>query len=393
MSSSEFVIHTDQQSDQSTPLRWVWSHFIRHKIYIAMLFVGALGNAIGAALIPVMIGVAFNAALQSPADVDRIGWAALTIVMGQLIRAVLQFGRNFSSELIGQRIERDTREELYISLIGKSMTFHALQPVGDTMARATNDVRELNLMFNPGVNLVVGSSNFMLMPLLFSPSYHPQLILAPLFFLVTYFAALWRYLSVLRPIADDVRSTFGNMNSRLAEAIDGIETVKGAAQEAQEIERFRELAGHYRDAVVTKGMVEARFLPQLLLGLTFAMGFAHALILFQQEALAVGDVVAYMGLLTLFGFPTFIALRAYSQVAQGMASARRILALIQAETGLDENKDGHVAQIQGGVVFENVTFGYTDDVDVLQGISFELQAGQTLAIVGQTGAGKSTIAK
>jgi ATP-binding cassette subfamily B protein len=393
MSSSEFVITIEKESDQSTALRWVWSHFIRHKIYIFILFLGALGNALGAALIPVMIGVAFNAALENPVDIPRIGWAAIVIVTSQLIRSVLQFGRNFSSEVIGQRLERDTREELYISLIGKSMTFHALQPVGDTMARATNDVREVNLMFNPGVNLVVGSSNFMLMPVIFSPTYHPALILAPLFFLVTYFLALWRYLVVLRPISDEVRLSFGDMNSRLAEAIDGIETVKGAAQEEQEIGLFKTLAGRYRDASVKQGMVEARFLPLLLLGLTTAIGFAHALYLFQIEQLAVGDVIAYMGLLTLFGFPTFIALRAYSQVARGMASARRILALMKAETGLDENADGYVADIDGHIEFKDVTFGYTDDVEVLQNVSFDLKPGQTLAIVGQTGAGKSTIAK
>jgi ATP-binding cassette subfamily B protein len=357
------------------------------------MFIGAFGNAALAAVVPILIGDAFNAVLQDPMDVSMIGRAALLIIASQTARAVLQLGRNFSSEVIGQRLERDTREELYLSLLGKSMTFHDLQPVGDTMARATNDVREVNRLFNPGINLVVGSANFILLPLLASPRIDPQLLLAPTFFLVTYVLTLIRYLGVLRPIADRVRMGFGLMNSRLAEAIDGIETVKGAAQEIQEIETFTLNATEYRDAAVAQGRVEARFLPLLLLGITSAIGFTHAILLFQSGNINVGDVIAYMGLLSLFGFPTFISLMAYSQVSLGMASARRIIELMERETLLDENSSGHAGRIEGRITFENVTFGYVDGVDVLQGISFDVEPGQTVAIVGQTASGKSSVAK
>jgi ATP-binding cassette subfamily B protein len=109
--------------------------------------------------------------------------------------------------------------------------------------------------------------------------------------------------------------------------------------------------------------------------------------------LAVGDVVAYMGLLSLFGFPTNISLMAYSQVMQGVASARRILQLMQRETELDENAAGHAGTIQGAIRFENVTFGYVAGADVLRNLSFTIGNGQTVAVVGQTGSGKSTIGK
>ena len=98
------------------------------------------------------------------------------------------------------------------------------------------------------------------------------------------------------------------MNSRLAEAIDGIETVKGMAQERSEVERFGENARRFRDAFVHQGDVEARFLPLLLLGLAEAGALLHSLILFQPGALDVGQVVAYFGLIQLFGFPTFVSL-------------------------------------------------------------------------------------
>ncbi|HSM57804.1 MAG TPA: ABC transporter ATP-binding protein [Candidatus Sulfomarinibacteraceae bacterium] len=390
---TEFTVDTAIESDRSTPLRWIFSHVMRHKTFLVLMFLGALGNAALAAVVPVLIGIAFDAALATPADIAAIGAAALLIVGSQIVRALLQLGRNFSSEVLGQRLERDTRYELYVSLLGKSMTFHDMQPVGDTMARATNDVREINRMFNPGINLVVGSANFLIMPLIVAPRYDIALLAAPAFFLVTYVAALAHYLRELNPVTDRVRLAFGLLNSRLAEAIDGIETVKGAAQEEQEIDYFRNNAREYRDAVVQQGHIEARFLPLLLLGLTNAIGFTHAFLLYRQGAIAVGDIVAYMGLLSLFGFPTFVSLRAYSHVSLGMAGARRILNLITGETTLDENVGGYSGPIEGRIRFENVSFSYVPGSPVLQEIDFEIEPGQTLAVVGQTGSGKSTITK
>ncbi len=389
----EFAIDGLKPNDHRSANRWVFSHLQRQWQLFIVMFVGAFGNAALAAVMPILIGIAFDAALASPPNLNTIGMAALGIIASQTLRAILQLGRNFASSVIGERLERDTRQELYVSLLGKSMTFHDLQPVGDTMARATNDVRELNLMMYPGVNLVVGSINFMIMPLLLAPRYNWQLILAPLFFIVTYVLALSQYMKVLSRIADRVRQTFGVLNARLAEAIDGIEMVKSTAQETAEVERFEHHARAFRDATVAQGREEAKFLPLLLLGITEGIGFAHALLLLQSGQLQVGDVVAYMGLLSLFGFPTNISLMAYSRLSLGMAGARRILELINSETDLDENPDGYAEPIVGEVRFENVTFGYVPEMDVLSDISFVVRPGQTVAVVGQTGAGKSTLTK
>ncbi len=390
---AEFFVQTAVKTNRSTPGRWVISYIINNWHVLLTMLLGAIGNAALAAVVPVYIGLAFDAALARPADLGAIGWAAVGIIISQTVRAILQLGRNFSSEVLGQRIERDAREELYVSLLGKSMTFHDMQPVGDTMARATNDVREMNLMFNPGINLVVGSAFFLIVPLVTAPRYHPALVLTPGLFMLGYALALGRYLNVLRPIADRVRLSFGILNSRLAEALDGIEIVKGYATEADEVALFVHHAEDYRDAVVDQGRVEARFVPLLLLGIAQALGLAHAIFLFQAGSLSIGDIIGYMGLLSLFGFPVFTSLFAYSQVARGMAGARRVLELITTQTEMDENLDGHAGMIVGEIEFRNVTFSYVEGTPVLNQISFKVRPGQTVAIVGQTGSGKSTLAK
>jgi ATP-binding cassette subfamily B protein len=393
MAVAEFVLPHTLRSDRRTPARWVLSHSFRHGWIIAIMVTGAVANAALAGVVPILVGRAFNLILADPSNLTGLISIALWILLSQVLRSVLQLGRNFGAELIGQRLERDIRDELYASLLGKSMTFHSLQPVGDTMARATNDVREINLMLNPGINLVVGSALFLLVPPLYAPAYHPALAVVPTAFVIAYALALRQYLAELRPITDRARRAFGTLNAHLTESLDGIEVVKGTAQEPEELERFSANAGHHRDAFVHQGNVEARFMPLLLLVLAQAAGLAHALLLFRQGAIDVGAVVAFMGLLSLLGFPTFVSLFAYSQVSLGMAGARRILELINRVTELDRNPSGYAQPMQGEIEFRQVGFSYPDGEPALGDVSFKVGAGQTVAIVGQTGAGKTTLAK
>ncbi|MCE7918097.1 MAG: ABC transporter ATP-binding protein [Chloroflexi bacterium CFX1] len=404
---AEFTLYRKNKFDQSTPARWIFSHAAPYWWIVVMLVTGAIGNAVLAVVVPVLTGDAFNAMLAPQPDTSVLLPLALTIGVSQVIRGVLQLGRNFGAELMAQKMERDIRDELYLSLLGKSMTFHNLQPVGDTMARATNDVREVNYMFSPGVNLVVGSFMFILMPLFFGPRYHPSLILTPLLFAVIYFAALAGYLKALSPVTDTARATFGQMNTHLSESLDGVEIMKGAAQEEAEVDRFVTNARKVRDAFVKQGDLEARYIAMLLLGLAFAGGLTHALFLLRAGLIDVGAVIGYFGMLQLLGFPTFTSTFAYSQISLGMSSARRILDLIQRETKLDQNASGLTSQIRGEIEFRNVSFRYPPPSPpifgenggrarggyVLENISFKVKPGQTVALVGQTGAGKTTLVK
>lgn len=401
MSISEFAIDRAWQSDRRGPARWILSHVARHKAVILGLLVGATSNAALAAVIPLLVGRAFDIVVAPSPDVRALTVTAGLILVTQIVRAGLQLGRNFSAEAVGQRLERDIRDELYGSLLGKSMSFHDMHPTGDLMARATNDVREINLMMNPGVNLVVGSANFLVMPIILAPGIHPQLIAAPVLYLFAYAISVRQYIAQLRPAAERVRESFGNLNATVAEVIEGIETVKAAAQEGREVDRFVDRVRAWRDAYVAQGDLEARFIPLLLMGLVQAGGLFHSLLLFRAGEITIGDIVAFNGLLLMFGFPTFVAQFAYSQVSTGLASARRILELIGARTELDQNVSGHTATIRGDIRFKDVVFAYrppgasADGVEApaLQHVSFHVEPGQTVALVGQTGSGKTTIAK
>jgi ATP-binding cassette subfamily B protein len=251
----------------------------------------------------------------------------------------------------------------------------------------------VNFLFSPGVNLVIGSLIFIFVPIFLAPRYHPSLVLVPLLFVVVYFILLRFYLKELEPVTDEVRHSFGILNTRLNEALDGIEVVKGAAQEEGEVALFGKNVDRYRKAAVRQGDIEARFLPALLLAVAMAGGLLHALLLFQRSLINTGDVVAYFGLLVMLSFPTFVSIFAYSRISLGLAGARRILELMNRENNLDQNERGYQGRMRGEVTFENVYFAYQNQEAVLKNISFHVKPGQTVAIVGQTGSGKTTLVK
>lgn len=390
---AEFTLARAHSADRSSPMRWIVSHALRYWPILVVILIGAYGNGALAGVVPRYVGAAFDDMLAAAPSLSLLLQTALAIGVSQVVRGVLQFGRNFGAEIMAQRIERDIRDELYLSLLGKSMTFHNLQPVGDTMARATNDVREVNFMFSPGLNLVIGSFFFLLVPLFTGPRIHPDLLLVPALFSVAYFFALANYLRTLSPVTDAVRGAFGVMNTHLSEALDGVETMKGAAQEDAEIERFVTNARRVREAFVKQGDLEAKFLPMLLLGITYAAGLFHSLLLYRAGEITIGGVVAFFGLLRLLEFPTFASTFAYSQISLGLSGARRILELINRESDLDQNAAGFAGEMKGDVEFSEVCFEYNEGEKILEDIAFKVKAGQTVAIVGQTGAGKTSLVK
>ncbi len=393
MPITEFALPHFYKTNRRGPMRWIISHAL-HNWYLPLAaIISAFFNAFLLSIVQVNIGNAYNVITATVVDLKPLGGIAIIIIGCSLGRGLLQFIRNAGFELTAQRTEKAVREELYVSLLGKSMTFHNLQPVGDTMARATNDVRQVNFFFSPGLSQVIGSINFLIMPLIITPSINPSLLLTPVIFIILYVLALWEYLHTLKPVADEVRESFGDLNTRLAEALDGIETVKGASQEKFEVKLFGKKAGRYRDAAVHQGKVEARFLPLLLLSLAYAGGLFHALMLYRFGIINMGQVISYFGLLLMLDFPTFTSLWAYSLIASGLAGGRRILELMNRENNLDQNLQGYTGPMKGAIEFRKVTFKYETGEPILDGVSFKVNPGQTVAIVGQTGSSKTTLVR
>lgn len=354
---------------------------------------GSLIGALLNGLIPGLTGDAFDQVLGTSDDKSAALLRIALLLLGVVIlRGAFDILARYAIEVMGKRLERDARIELFTSLLGKSQTFHNRQQVGDLMARSTNDVRQLGFMLSPGVDLILDSMTALVVPFLFIALIDVRLLLVPGLFVVGFYFTLRHYMRRLSPVSEGMRTQFGVVNAGLNEAVRGIEVIKATGQEAQERSRFNRNARIYRDWTIAQGLVQARYLPTLLLALTIAAALLHGIYLVQQGSISIGSLIAYLGLLQQLSFPTFISTFSFSLVQLGLASAGRILNLMDEKTELDQNIGGHVADIRGEIVFENVTFSYDGD-PVLKDISFRADPGATVAIVGETGSGKSTLTK
>ena len=245
------------------------------------------------------------------------------------------------------------------------------------MARAANDVRQLNPMINPGISLILDSFTGLIIPVVFIGLLNPQLLFAPLLFTFAFLLALRRYTRQLNPVSAEMRMQFGSMNAGLEETITGIEVVKASAQEDQERRKFRVNASAYRDAFVHNGQIQARYLPPLIIGVALVIALLHGLYLVTLGQLSVGDLVAYLGLMSLLRYPSFISIFTFNLVQMGIAGANRLLMLTRQETELDENTSGYAERMHGDITFEHVTFGYEDGAPILNDVSFHAEPGQT----------------
>lgn len=392
MTKREFHVSGEHPYNRGGPVRWILSHAFRYPWLPVVNVVGAALSNLAVSYRQVFIGQGFDLVARSGWELRQLGRLALALLGVSVLQGVMGIVRSFSIEFLAQRIERDAREELYISLLGKSQTFHARQRIGDVMARATNDVRMLNYMFSPGLMLIIDSLFNIAVPIVLIAQLGLDLLLVPAIFLVLMSVTLVDYNRRLHPVSAALREQFGVLNAGLEEIISGIEIVKAYVQEEHAWHKFTDAARRYRDLFVKVGEIEAFYLPMLMFSLCWAGGLLHALLVWREGRISLGEAVSFMGLLGMLRFPTFMSMWTFDLVQQAVAGARRILEMINTETELDENEGGYAQPMRGEVVFEHVSFRYNDKL-VLRDISFTVKPGETVAIVGQTGSGKTTLTR
>ncbi|MHA2051730.1 MAG: ABC transporter ATP-binding protein [Promethearchaeota archaeon] len=381
---------------------WILKHVLHgsNKYLVTLILITTLISSNFSSITYVLISRAITDFLLGN-TYTLVGYALIlfSLSVGAPIIRLINF---LIRETIAQRMERDCRKEFYANLLGKSQSFHEQQQIGDLMARVTDDVRMLNFLISPAISLIFESFTTLVIPiiyiLLFFP---PQLILSPLAFAILFLIALKFYVRNLEPITFRIRGAFGMMTSKLNETLTGIEVVKATVQEARELEKYLSNAREYRNAYVDMGKVQAKYIPLLLLALTITFGLTHGIVLYFFPSLilftspiTIGQIIGFLGLLAQLRFPTMISSFVFGTIRVAISSSHRLLDIMNTETEIDENIDGFAKILKGRIKFENVTFSYPgSDKTVLNNINFEVNPGQTVAIVGTTGSGKTTLTK
>lgn len=388
----EFSLENEYQYNRTNTFAWIWSHVYRYKFhFVAFCLTGILRHYLNA-LLPAKLGEVFEAMVAQNPELAIILQFVFVIFLLVLFRFIFELISNYAMVVLSAGIQRNTREEFYLDLLGKSQSFHNRRNVGDLMTRCSEDVSNIGNMFFPGISLIFYAVISVVIPLIFVFFIHNELLFFPLLFTVCFVIALYFFMSQLVPAVQKRMEWLSKMNVMLTEALFGIEVVKSEAQEQKENRNFLSHVQKIRKYLIQEGEIQARYLPPLIYWFFFALCFLHAMYLYQGRVITLGEVISFLGLIFIMHGSVFLSLFSFAMVQLGITGSQRLLEVMNEPSHVDENLKGYGKTIKGDVQFDSVNFSF-ERKQVLEQISFQASAGQTIAIVGRTGAGKSTLTK
>ena len=410
----------EQRDNAEDPMRRLFSVYGRPNL--GSVIVGIVAS-IAARLLdlvpPIMLGVAIDAVFGQqrfslwlvpeawiPANETTQFWIVIGLIAGAFtLAAAFHWIRNWGFNAFAQNIQHSVRTDTYDTMQRLDMGFFADKQTGELMSVLSNDVNQLEQFLNEGLNsvfrlgvMVVGIGGVLLY-------YNWQLALIALLPVPIIAGFTYLFIKVIQPKYARVRSAVGTVNSRLENNLGGIQVIKSSNTEAYESDRVEDVSTEYLDANWSAIRTRIKFFPglRLLAGLGFVVTFlVGGLWVFTGSApgplsgeLSVGTFVVFILFTQRFIWPMAQFGQIINMYQRAYASAERIFGLMDEPERLGIDPDAEPIEVRGGdVEYDDVTFGYDGDEEpIVEGVDFTVEGGETLALVGPTGAGKSTVLK
>ena len=316
------------------------------------------------------------------------------------IAAALYFLRYWWRQLIygsANFLEKTLREKLFRHFTKMSPAFYQKRRIGDLMAHATNDIAAVKETAGSGILMLFDSlstGGFVILAMAITIDWRLTIIaLLPLPFMAF---ATSKYGKMLHTRFRDAQAAFSNLNDKTQESIVGMKVLKTFGQDKEDVADFRELSGKVVQQNIAVAKVDALFDPtiSLVIGASQILSLAFGAKFITEGAMTLGDLIAFNTYLGLLVWPMLAIGLLFSIVERGSASYDRIEKLLSEPVDIDDSATARNVRPQGNLSFNVQSFSFPgDERPALQNVQFELQQGETLGIVGKTGAGKTAILK
>ena len=318
-----------------------------------------------------------------------LGW-----MLGALfLQTGLQFSTSYLAGYLGQTVIRDIRIQLYEKIVNLRLAFFDATPIGRLVTRTVSDIETLNDVFSEGLASIAGDllQLFLILGVMFYADWRLTLIIiatVPFMVFSTYV-----FKEYIKKSFNEVRTAVANLNSFVQEHISGMLIVQMFHAEKQELAKFNRINEEHRDANIRGIFAYSVFFPVAdviaAIGTGLVVWAASTYIV--KEEMGVGTLTAFIMFINLFYRPIRMLADRFNTLQMGIVSTERILTLLDSTDYIQNNGTVQANQITGKIEFSDVTFAYQEPEWVVKNVSFTVEAGKTCAIVGATGAGKSSI--
>jgi ABC-type multidrug transport system fused ATPase/permease subunit len=328
---------------------------------------------------------------------DEHGLLFYISIMGVvlLLETLSQFYFVYWANWLGQDIIKDIRTKLFKHMLSFRMKYFDHAPVGQLVTRSVSDIEQIARIFSQGLFMIISDMLKMLVVLAFMFYMNWRLtwivILAmPILVYVT--RVFQRKMQVA---FEEVRNQVANMNTFVQERVTGMKIVQLFNREQIEYEKFKEINQKHNKAWIKTILYNSIFFPiadiisSLTLGAVILYGGFH--ILDGDKFTTFGDMFSYTMFIGMLFNPLRQIADKFNEMQMGMIAANRVFDILDTNQDVQENGTIVASHFKGNIRFENVHFGYNDKEEVIKGINLNVKSGETIAIVGATGAGKSTI--
>ncbi|CAM1339489.1 ABC transporter ATP-binding protein [Tenacibaculum aestuarii] len=346
-----------------------------------------------AVLTPVILMTAIDD-FTTTKNATTLLYFTIAMVVVLLVQVLFQFSFIYNANWVGQHIIRDIRAKTFRKILEFKMSYFDNSSVGKLVTRVVSDIETISNFFTQGVFMIV--SDILLMLIVIAVMFYKnwQLALIALATLPVLIYATKLFQIAIKSTFQDVRNQVANLNSFVQERVTGMKIVQLFNRERIEYKNFIDINNKHKKAHIKTVWYYSIFFPIAEILSSIAIGLIvwyGGLQVIEDSAVSLGAIIGFIKMAQMLFRPLRQIADKFNQLQMGIVAGERVFNVIDTNSSIDKNGTIIAENIEGNISFKDVHFSYIKGEEILKGISFNVEKGQTVAIVGATGAGKSTI--
>lgn len=329
-----------------------------------------------------------------PQDGDGLMFYIILMIVVLCLDVIFQFAFIFYANWLGQSVIKDMRVKLFKLMLSFQMKYYDKSAVGRLTTRAVNDIETISSIFSQGLFMIISDLLKMLviMGFMLYQSWRLSLIVFAILPVILYATRVFQ--KAMKTAFEEVRNQVANLNSFVQERITGMKIVQIFTREDTEYREFQKINEKHKKAWIKTVWYNSIFFPIAEMSSSVAIGLIAwygGLNAAEGGVITVGIIAMFIQLSQMLFRPLRQIADKFNTLQMGMVAANRVFGILDTESSIQDSGTVEMHRSDGLIEFRDVHFGYNEDEEVIKGISFTVQPGETVAIVGATGAGKSTI--